>query len=245
MKLKIQVACQHGAIASIAGNIVEKDVENFDLEFAADEMFYFFVGEGKGRVKGQSSTEYALEHIRDSFSMGDIAAESIVDDMFAQCRYIHQEVNGVGAHLGDVEGHGCDINGIFGFNAEGYTLAAGGGRVYVYRDETLSPMSEPIAPLGYGLEEDEATVWQIGSNLADGDTLLIVSKAITEVLSDDEIDDILYISKYPADHILAEALQEGLGDVPAVVLAARVGGGEFIDINGDYEEPDCKYDAWA
>ncbi|MBQ5700604.1 MAG: hypothetical protein IIV68_00615 [Alistipes sp.] len=248
MKLKIEASAQNGAIASVAGNIVEKGVQDFDFDFAEGELFYLFVGQGDGRVKGQSSAEYALEHIRDSFSMGDIASESIVDDMFSQCLYIHQQVNGVGAHLGEVEGHGCDINGIFGDNNQGYSLAAGGGRTYIYRDGTLSQISDPAMALGYGAEQDQADVWQIGGELIEGDTLLVVSKAVTEYLTNEDIEDILYLSNYPADHILAEAEQEGMSkNTPAAVVAAKVGGADFreLDPNYDYEQSDSKYDAWA
>ena len=136
----------------------------------------------------------------------------------------------------------------FGVEANGYSLAAGGGRAYVYRDGTLSPMSDPTAPLGYGVEEDEATIWQMGSELADGDIVLVVSKAVTEALSDDELEDILYLSNYPAEHILCSAKDEGLEkDAPAAVVAAKVGGGDFreIDPDVDYEDDDGKYDAWA
>lgn len=248
MKLKIQASAQCGAIATIAGNIVEQGVKDFDFEFADGEPFYLFVGQGDGRVKGQSSAEYALEHIRDSFSMGDIATESMVDDMFSQCLYIHQEVNGIGAHLGDIEGHGCDINGIYGEGVQGYSLAAGGGRTYIYRNGTLSQISEPTMALGYGAEQDQADVWQIGGELIEGDTLLVVSKAVTNYLTNEDIEDILYLSNYPADHILAEAEQEGMGkDIPAAVIAAKVGGADFreIDPDFDYEESDSKWDAWA
>lgn len=247
MKLTIQSACQGDAIASVAGNIVENTISSFDLDFTPEELFYLYVAEGKGTIKGQSSAEFALEHLRDSVTMGDISAENMVDDVFNQCRYIHLEVNGVGAHLNDTEGNGCAVNGIFGLDCQGYSLAAGGGRTYVFRNNTLSPMSDPTAPLGYGAEEDDANIWQMSAELTDGDVILIVSKAITEVLSDDDLEGILYLSKYPADHILAEAKQEGLGDTPAAVIAAKVGGGEFIDIDPDeeYDEADGRYDPWA
>ena len=248
MKLNIQSACQGGAIASVAGNIVDNKVAQFEFDFGAGEFFYLCTAEGKGRVKGQSSAEFALEHLRDGFSMGDITAENQVDDMFAQCRYLNLEINGVGKHLEDIAGHGCELNGVFGVEANGYSLAAGGGRAYVYRDGTLSPMSDPTAPLGYGVEEDEAAIWQMGSELADGDIVLVVSKAVTEALSDDELEDILYLSNYPAEHILCSAKDEGLEkDAPAAVVAAKVGGGDFreIDPDADYEDDDGKYDAWA
>lgn len=247
MKFTIQSACQGNAIASIAGNIVENEVAQFELDFSSEELFYLCTAEGKGTIKGQSAAEFSLEHLRDSFSMGDITAENMVDDIFAQCRYLNLEINGVGAHLNQVEEYGSQINGVFGCDRESYSLAAGGGRTYVYRNGTISPMSDPTAPLGFGIEEDEATIWQMGAELVDGDVILVVSKAITEFLSDDELEDILYLSNYPADHILAEAKQEGLGDIPAAVIAAKVGGGEFreIDPDAEYEESDSKYDAWA
>lgn len=247
MKLTIHTACQGEAIASVAGNIVKDAITPFEFEFGSEEFFYLFVAQGKGRVKGQSSAEFALEHLRDSFSMGDITAENQVDDTFAQCRYLHLEINGVGEHLGDVDGHGCAINGLFGLDSQGYSLAAGGGRTYVYRNCTLSPMSDPCQPLGFGLEEDDANIWQLGADLVDGDVILVVSKAITDVLSDDELEDILYLSNYPADHILASAKEEGLGDTPAAIIAAKVGGGEFREIDPDeeYDEDDGRYDPWA
>ena len=102
--------------------------------------------------------------------------------------------------------------------------------------------------LGYGAEQDQADVWQIGGELKDGDTLLVISKAVTDYLTNEDLEDILYLSNYPADHILAEAEQEGMGkDIPAAVVAAKVGGADFreIDPDFDYEESDSKWDAWA
>ena len=79
MKFTIQSACQGDAIASVAGNIVENTISSFDLDFTPEELFYLYVAEGKGTIKGQSSAEFALEHLRDSVTMGDISAENMVD----------------------------------------------------------------------------------------------------------------------------------------------------------------------
>lgn len=246
MKLNIYAAAMGDAIASVAGNIVAECGQQFEFDFAEGEFAYLFVADSKGRCKGQSVGEFALEHLRDGFSMGDLKRESIVDDFSDQCRYLNAEINGVGEHLKDIANHGCHLNGFIGVNDEAMVAAVGEGAVFLFRDDTLYRISEPTAPLGYGREEEDSVMWQTNEPLQEGDKLLIVSGGILERLDDEQLEDEMAMSKLPTQTIMDLFLSEG-PIAPAAVIAAKVGGGEFIEIDEDeeYEEGDGRYDAWV
>ena len=110
MKLTIQAACVNNATLTVAGNVITNGSKDFVFDFEKGEHFYFAVGNGDGVFKGQTTTEAALEHLRDSFSFGDITAEA--EGMYQQLNYLHKEFNGIYPHLKADEHCGtslCDI----------------------------------------------------------------------------------------------------------------------------------------
>ena len=89
-------------------------------------------------------------------------------------------------------------------------------------------------------------MWQTTEPLQEGDKLLIVSGGILERLDDEQLEDEMAMSKLPTQTIMDLFLSEG-PIAPAAVIAAKVGGGGFIEIDEDeeYEEGDGRYDAWV
>ena len=112
MKLTIQAACENNATLTVAGNVITNGSKDFVLDFKKGEHFYFAVGNGDGTFKGQTTIESALEHLRDSFSFGDITAEA--EGMYQQLVYLHKEFNGVYPHLKADEHCGVSMCGVYG-----------------------------------------------------------------------------------------------------------------------------------
>ena len=68
---------------------------------------------------------------------------------------------------------------------------------------------------------------------------------VTEKLSDEQIEDTLNYSNYPATHLLEEAVDEG-AEYGLAVIAIKVGAGNFVEdwIDAD-EAPDSFAEPWA
>lgn len=245
MKLTIQAACENNATLTVAGNVITNGSKDFVLDFKKGEHFYFAVGNGDGTFKGQTTTESALEHLRDSFSFGDITAEA--EGMYQQLVYLHKEFNGVYPHLKADEHCGVSMCGVYGSGKNLLSFNAGSGAVYLFRDFNLMPISDPTYPLGYNEEEPGMDVWTVEDKLKEGDVILICSEGVADLLDDEAIEDVMSYSKYPAAHLLDEAMADG-AKIPLAVVAIKVGTGDFIPEMIDEEDiPDDTgaYDAWA
>ena len=90
-------------------------------------------------------------------------------------------------------------------------------------------------------------VWTVEDKLKEGDVILICSEGVADLLDDEAIEDVMSYSKYPAAHLLDEAMADG-AKIPLAVVAIKVGTGDFIPNMIDEEDlPDDTgaYDAWA
>ena len=245
MKLKIHAACGKETFATIAGNVVEDGKREFVFDFEPTEPYYFFVAEGHGTLKGQSAAEAALEHLRDSFSFGDIGADSGADDIAEQLKYISLECNGIYPHLAPGECCGTTLCGAFGCNGSLVCVNASEGCVYIFRDNTLYPLVDEAPALGYCGSGKDCDINTLNQPLQEGDVVLICSWGVTEKLSDEQIEDTLNYSNYPAAHLLEEAVDEG-AEYGLAVIAIKVGAGDFVEDWIDEDQaPDSFAEPWA
>lgn len=245
MKLKIQVASGDDIYASVAGNVVVGGKADYVFDFEPTEHYYFFVAEGHGTLKGQSAAEAALEHLRDSFSFGDIGTESGADDIVEQLKYISLECNGIYPHLGPGECCGTTLCGAFGANGSLVSVNASEGCVYIFRDNTLYPLVDTAPALGYCGSGKDSYISTLNQSLREGDIVLICSWAVTNRLTDEEIEETLNYSNYPAIHLLEQAVEAGGGGTLAVI-AVKVGAGDFVEEWIDTDEaPDSFAEPWA
>ena len=243
MKLTIHTACANGGVATVAGNIVRDGVKVFSFDFQPDENYYLFVAQGEGNYKGLTTAEAALEHLRDSFTMGDIR-EDIIDELIDQLRYLDKEF--AAYHKAD-EPSLCraSICGIVGNNDTLSSTNLGGGEAYLFRDDQLYTITEKLDNLGIGT--NSINVWELTDNLLDGDIIAICSPEVVAALDKDDIDHVLYYSKYPAQHLLDSA-RDVNPDVVAAIIVFAIGDAVFdtplID-EEDLLDDRGEYDAWA
>ena len=245
MKLRIQAACGEGILASVAGNLVETGSADYVFDVEPTGQYYFFVAEGHGVLKGQSAAEAALEHLRDSFSFGDIGIESAETDIVEQLKYISLECNGIYPHLAPGECCGTTLCGAFGAEGSLVAVNASEGCVYILRGGTLYPLTNTAPALGYcgsGVDSDISTLNQ---SLQEGDMVVICSWGVTDKLTNEQIEETLNYSNSPAVHLLDDAIDAGGGGGLAVI-AIKVGGGDFVEdwIDAD-EAPDSFAEPWA
>ena len=245
MKLKIQVAAGDNIYASVAGNVVVGGKADYLFDFEPTEHYYFFVAEGHGTLKGQSAAEAALEHLRDSFSFGDIGDESGADDILEQLKYISLECNGIYPHLAPGECCGTTLCGAFGSNGSLISVNASEGCVYIFRGGKLYPLVDTAPALGYCGSGKDTYITTLNQSVQEGDIVLICSWAVKDRVTDEEIEDTLNYSNYPAEHLMEQAVEAGGGDSLAVI-AVKVGDGDFVEdwIDTD-EEPDSFAEPWA
>ena len=243
MKLTIHTACANGGVATVAGNIVSDGVKEFSFDFQPDENYYLFVAQGEGEYKGLSTAEATLEHLRDSFTMGDIR-DDIGDELIDQLRYLDKEF---AAHHKADEPSLChtSVCGIVGNNDSLLSTNLGNGEAYLFRDDQLYTITEKRDNLGNGT--NTINVWELVEGLLDGDIVAICSPEIVEALDKDDIEHVLFYSKYPAQHILDSA-RDVNPDVVAAIIVFAIGDAAFdtplID-EEDILDDRGEYDAWA
>lgn len=246
MKMTIHAACANGGVANVVGNIISDGTKEFAFDFQPEENYYLFVAQGEGNYKGQTTPEAALEHLRDSFTMGDISGniEEVGDGLINQLRYLGKEF--AAYHKAD-EPSLChaSICGIIGANNTIHSTNLGNGEVYVFRDDQLYTITEKTEALGIG--SNTINVWELTDDLLDGDIVAICSPEIVAALDNDDIEHVLYYSKYPAQHLLDSA-REVNPDIAAAIIVFTIGDEAFdtplID-EEDLLDDRGEYDAWA
>lgn len=89
MKLNISACSDRGHLRdlnedmlSVGGILVRDDSFTLPVSLDEDALFYLFVSDGMGgHEKGEYASRYLLEHLRDSFTMGDISADGFEDQI--------------------------------------------------------------------------------------------------------------------------------------------------------------------
>lgn len=242
MKLDIDAFCDKGLVrdtnedmVSVGGILKRDDSLHLPVTLNSDGMFYLFVADGMGgHENGEYASQYLQEHLRDCFTMGDIAEDSFEDDIRNRVKYVSEDLNDIARHQGQTRPMGCTLTGVVWTSDKTFLVNAGDSRTYRFRDGMLRQLTkdetqrgltgDPNASKGLlncvgGGSFGRLTVEDITGRLAPGDVLLICSDGLTDLCQDEEIEEILSSTDRVAKNLVAKANENGGNDNISVIVA--------------------------
>lgn len=257
-ELNIQAASWTGPVrennedmASVCGVLLRDESTSLEASTEDCGYLYLFVADGMGgHEKGEYASKFLQEHLRDCFTMGDIAAETFVEDITREVGYVAAKLNARSRDEGMARPMGTTLAGVVFFDDRIWLVGVGDSRTYRFRDGFLTLLSRDHENVdgkltncvGAGVEPF-VEVKDITSEVADDDVLLICSDGLSDMVPDDEIEYLLIQSGNPLEVLYDRACDNGGSDNFSAILA-KVGGGDF-GYGDEGPDDDGRWDAYA
>lgn len=237
MILSVDAICHKGLVRennedalSVGGLFLRDDATDLSLTLPEGEegYFYLLVSDGMGgHENGEEASQFTLEEIQRRFSDGRIV--DFQDDMRSAVRFASDELNARASRLGQLRPMGCTLTGVVWQGGHCYLINAGDSRTYRLRGGLLRQLTtdeEDAAKyllncIGGGCE-GRLTIGSLDGKLLEGDTLLVCSDGLTDMVPDEEIEKALDAG-CSAEDLLHAALDAGGADNVSIILA-RIGG---------------------
>lgn len=238
MKLEIQAACYKGLVrdnnedaVSVSGLLLREDSVALAVDIPDDGFFYLLVADGMGgHDKGEEASAFALDEIKEQLALHQIRPDSFEDDVREAARYITFKLNRAAADQGQARPMGCTLTGVLWHYGRTWMVNAGDSRTYRFRggvlrqlttDDTESGITgDPDAGqlllncLGGGCKGSLA-VEDLDGKLLPGDTLLICSDGLYDMVPEEDVE---------------EALSGGAGAVDLYRMSCEAGGADNTSI---------------
>lgn len=246
MKVEIDALCQKGLVRdnnedalSVGGIILRDNVTNFTVDISEGGFFYLLVSDGMGgHEDGEEASEFTLNELKEKFEQKQIGANSFEDDMRKMTNTISTQLNQMAAEKGQQLPMGCTLTGIVWHYGKIWLVNAGDSRTYRYRngmlrlltiDETERGITgDPNAEkyllncIGAG-QEGRLTIIDMEGKLLEDDILLICSDGLTDMVTDEQLEEALEEGNTAAD--LYRLACEGGGVDNVSVILARIKSG--------------------
>ena len=246
MKVEIDALCQKGLVRdnnedalSVGGIILRDNVTNFTVDISEDGFFYLLVSDGMGgHEDGEEASEFTLNELKKKFEQKQIGANSFEDDMRKMTNTISTQLNQMAAEKGQQLPMGCTLTGIVWHYGKIWLVNAGDSRTYRYRNGMLRQLTidetergitgDPNAEIyllnciGAG-QEGRLTIIDMEGKLLEDDILLICSDGLTDMVTDEQLEEALEEGNTAAD--LYRLACEGGGVDNVSVILARIKSG--------------------
>lgn len=243
IKLEIQALSKVGLVrdnnedmVSLGGILLRDDAMTLPpINLDEESQFYLLVADGMGgHEHGERASQGLLEHLDKCFKDGVIKAETIENDLFSQVRAFSDELNWQAHTEGQHRPMGCTLTGMVWSNGKALLVNAGDSRTYRYRDGILRQITQDDTIRGITGDPNESKallncvgggcqcelmVVDFTERLYPGDNLLICSDGLTDMVFDEEIEQILDDSPQPVDELYKAACQRGGLDNVSIILA--------------------------
>ena len=242
MKLSVQALCHKGLVrrgnedaVSVGGLFLRDDSAELTVDIPQDGFFYLLVSDGMGgHEAGEEASEFTLNEIKEQLNLHQIRPDSFEDDIREAARYITYKLNGFAAERGQAYPMGCTLTGVIWHYGRAWLVGAGDSRTYRLRGGLLRPLTldetergltgDPSADkrllncLGGGTQ-GRLTVEDISDKLVAGDTLLICSDGLSDMVSDEDIEQTLAEGGSATD-LLRMACEAGGADNISIIIAS-------------------------
>lgn len=243
IQLEIQALSQVGLVrdnnedmVSLGGILLRDDAMSLPIITLDEEsQFYLLVADGMGgHEHGERASQGLLEHLDHCFKEGLIKADTLEDDLRFYVKMFNDELNQQAKEEGQVRLMGCTLTGVVWSQGKAYLLNAGDSRTYRYRDGILRQLTQDETMRGLtgnpydskallncigGGAEGNLMMEDLTERLHKGDLLLICSDGLTDMLSDEEIEQILSEPVLPVDDLYEAACGRGGVDNVSIILA--------------------------
>lgn len=241
MKLAIQAICNVGLVrtnnedaVSVGGMFLRDNATTLSVDTPEDGFFYLLVSDGMGgHENGEEASEFALGEIKEQLALHQIRPETFEDDIREAVHYISYKLNGFAAERGQARPMGCTLTGVIWHYGRIWLINAGDSRTYRFRGGMLRQLTTDETERGVtgnpeaskllynclgGGAEGNLAIDSLDGKLLEGDTLLICSDGLCDMVSDEDLESALERGA-DADELLRMAMEGGGVDNTSIILA--------------------------
>lgn len=253
IKMDIQALCRVGMVRdnnedmiSIGGVMLRDDEMALPVELGDDSQFYLLVADGMGgHEHGELASQRLLEFLGNCLKEKALDVGTVEDDLRDYVKQFSDELNRRAFAEGQQRPMGCTLTGVLWANAKAYLLNAGDSRTYRFRNGILRQLTTDETERGItgdshaekwllncvgGGAEGRLTVVDITDRLHDGDTLLVCSDGLTDMVADEDIETMLMDEPHCAQALYAKACENGgVDNVSVIVAKMSISGSETVE----------------
>lgn len=244
MKLDIQAVNDIGCsrtnnedMMSVGGILLRDSALDIPVEINkdSDSYFYILVSDGMGgHEKGEVASEYLLKCIASYLSDGGVSTSEAEDGLRSLVKEVSDTLNAKGIEENQERILGCTLTGIIWISNTVYLVNAGDSRTYRYRNGILKQLSTDDTERGITGNENASklllnavgggshgrlTVEDISERIMEGDTILVCSDGLTDMVDDETIEEILGKEPRAAERLVETANRNGGADNISVIVA--------------------------
>lgn len=244
MKLDIQAVNDIGCsrtnnedMMSVGGILLRDSALDIPVEINkdSDSYFYILVSDGMGgHEKGEVASEYLLKCIASYLSDGGVSTSEAEDGLRSLVKEVSDTLNAKGIEENQERILGCTLTGIIWIGSTVYLVNAGDSRTYRYRNGILKQLSTDDTERGITGDENASklllnavgggshgrlTVEDISERIMEGDTILVCSDGLTDMVDDETIEEILGKEPRAAERLVETANRNGGADNISVIVA--------------------------
>ncbi len=206
-----------------------------EIDDESDSYFYILVSDGMGgHEKGEEASELLLKCISDSFMNGRISPEDAEENLRQLVYEVSCTLNMRGIEENQERILGCTLTGVIWIGAKAYLVNAGDSRTYRLRSGILKQLTTDDTERGITGDENASklllnaigggshgrlTVEDITDRIMEGDTILVCSDGLTDMVDDEGIEEILCRNERPAESLVETANRNGGADNISVIVA--------------------------
>ena len=206
-----------------------------EIDDESDSYFYILVSDGMGgHEKGEEASELLLKCISDSFMNGRISPEDAEENLRKLVYEVSCTLNMRGIEENQERILGCTLTGVIWIGARTYLVNAGDSRTYRLRSGILKQLTTDDTERGITGDENASklllnaigggshgrlTVEDITDRIMEGDTILVCSDGLTDMVDDEGIEEILCNKERPAESLVETANRNGGADNISVIVA--------------------------
>ena len=206
-----------------------------EIDDESDSYFYILVSDGMGgHEKGEEASELLLKCISDSFMDGRFSPENAEENLRKLVYEVSFTLNMRGIEENQERILGCTLTGVIWIGAKAYLVNAGDSRTYRLRNGILKQLTTDDTERGITGDENASklllnaigggshgrlTVEDITDRIMEGDTILVCSDGLTDMVDDEGIEEILCSNERPAVSLVETANRNGGADNISVIVA--------------------------
>ena len=241
MKVEIDALCHKGLVRdnnedalSIGGLILRDKVANVTVDTPEEGFFYLLVADGMGgHEDGEEASEFTLNELKEKFNDHMIGADSFEDDIRKIVNTTSIKLNLMAAEKGQQLPMGCTLTGVVWHYGHLWLINAGDSRTYRFRNGMLRQLTTDETERGItgdpnaekfllncigGGQDGRLAIDDLDDKVLQEDTLLICSDGLTDMVTDEQLEEALTEGATAAD-LYRLACEGGGVDNVSVILA--------------------------
>ena len=243
MKVEIDALCHKGLVRdnnedalSVSGFILRDKATNLSVDTPEEGSFYLLVSDGMGgHEDGEEASEFTLSEIKKKFDDHLIGGDTFEDDIRKLTNTISLKLNLMAAEKGQQLPMGCTLTGVVWNYGRLWLVNAGDSRTYRYRNGVLRQLTTDETERGItgdpnaekyllncigGGQDGRLAIDDLAGKIIPDDLLLICSDGLTDMVTDEQLEEALEGGATAAD--LYRLACEGGGVDNVSVILARI-----------------------